>query len=174
MKRILLFILPILIIITIALIGFGIFQVKSEEAKLLDDLMRKAKAVAESMELSVKHALVNNNIRDARRLVEKFQKRERLQGCVIYDKDGNVMAITDRFSEWKDKPRPYLKETIAGKNSRGAAFALKQLLNNPQYAKKLGENGREHIKSNFLITRHLRDYMLLFLSLYHTEDLVYL
>lgn len=56
----------------------------------------------------------------------------------------------------------------------GAAFALKQLLNNPQYAKKLGENGREHIKSNFLITRHLRDYMLLFLSLYHTEDLVYL
>lgn len=56
----------------------------------------------------------------------------------------------------------------------GAAFELKQLLNNPRYAKKLGENGREHIKNNFLITRHLRDYMLLFLSLYHTEDIVYL
>ena len=56
----------------------------------------------------------------------------------------------------------------------GAAFALKQLLNNPEYAKKLGENGHEHIKNNFLITRHLRDYMLLFLSLYHDEDIVYL
>jgi len=56
----------------------------------------------------------------------------------------------------------------------GAAFALKQLLNNPEYAKKLGENGHEHIKNNFLITRHLRDYMLLFLSLYHGEDIVYL
>ena len=56
----------------------------------------------------------------------------------------------------------------------GAAFAIKQFLNNPEYAKKLGENGREHIRNNFLITRHLRDYMLLFLSLYHPEDIVYL
>jgi trehalose synthase len=56
----------------------------------------------------------------------------------------------------------------------GAAFALKQMLNSPEYAKKLGENGREHIRNNFLLTRHLRDYMLLFLSLYHSEDLVYL
>ncbi len=54
----------------------------------------------------------------------------------------------------------------------GAAFAVKQLLNSPQYAKKLGENGREHIRNNFLLTRHIRDYMLLFLSLYHTENVV--
>ena len=54
----------------------------------------------------------------------------------------------------------------------GASFAIKQLLSSPAYAKKLGENGREHIKNNFLITRHLKDYMLLFLSLYHPEDIV--
>ncbi len=56
----------------------------------------------------------------------------------------------------------------------GAAFAIKQLLNSLEYAQKLGENGREHIRNNFLLTRHLRDYMLLFLSLYHKEDIVYL
>ena len=56
----------------------------------------------------------------------------------------------------------------------GAAFAIKQLLNSPEYAQRLGENGREHIKNNFLLTRHLKDYMLLFLSLYHQEDIVYL
>ncbi|MFA5500484.1 MAG: glycosyltransferase [Candidatus Omnitrophota bacterium] len=56
----------------------------------------------------------------------------------------------------------------------GAAFAIKQLLNSPKYAKKLGENGHEHIKNNFLVTRHLRDYMLLFLSLYYSEDTIYL
>jgi trehalose synthase len=54
----------------------------------------------------------------------------------------------------------------------GAAFALKQLLNTPSYAKRLGENGREHVRRNFLLTRHLKDYMLLFLALYHGEDLV--
>lgn len=57
---------------------------------------------------------------------------------------------------------------------QGAAFAIKQLLNSPDYARKLGENGREHIRNNFLITRHLRDYVLLFLSLYYKEDIVYL
>ncbi|MCK9432194.1 MAG: glycosyltransferase [Candidatus Omnitrophica bacterium] len=56
----------------------------------------------------------------------------------------------------------------------GAAFAVKQLLNSPEYARKLGENGRENIRNNFLLTRHLREYMLLFLSLFHGEDVIYL
>ena len=56
----------------------------------------------------------------------------------------------------------------------GASFAIKQLLNSQEYANKLGENGREHIRNNFLLTRHLKEYMLLFLSLYHTEDVVHL
>jgi trehalose synthase len=57
----------------------------------------------------------------------------------------------------------------------GTAFALKQLLQSPAYAKSLGENGREHVRKNFLITRHLRDYLLLFHSLSHKgEPVVYL
>ncbi|MFA5148544.1 MAG: glycosyltransferase [Candidatus Omnitrophota bacterium] len=56
----------------------------------------------------------------------------------------------------------------------GASFAVKQLLNSPEYARRLGENGKEHVRNNFLITRHLKEYMLLFLSLYHPEDVVYL
>ena len=56
----------------------------------------------------------------------------------------------------------------------GASFAVKQLLSSPDYARRLGENGKEHVRNNFLITRHLKEYMLLFLSLYHTEDIVYL
>ncbi len=54
----------------------------------------------------------------------------------------------------------------------GAAFALKQLLNSPSYARTLGERGREHVRNNFLLTRHLKEYLLLFLSLYHSDDIV--
>jgi trehalose synthase len=54
----------------------------------------------------------------------------------------------------------------------GTAYWIKQLLNEPDYAKKLGTNGREHIMYNFLITRHIRDYLLLFLSLYERDDIV--
>ncbi|KAB2820445.1 MAG: glycosyltransferase, partial [Candidatus Dadabacteria bacterium] len=56
----------------------------------------------------------------------------------------------------------------------GAALAIKQLLQNPPYARRLGENGKEHVRQNFLLTRHLRDYLLLFLSLYSAEDIIYL
>lgn len=54
----------------------------------------------------------------------------------------------------------------------GTVYYLKQLLNDPDYAGRLGTNGREHIKNNFLITRHIRDYILLFLSFYYTDDVV--
>jgi trehalose synthase len=54
----------------------------------------------------------------------------------------------------------------------GTAYWIKQLINEPEYAKKLGANGKEHIHSNFLITRHIRDYLLLFLSLYDQKDII--
>lgn len=56
----------------------------------------------------------------------------------------------------------------------GAAHYVKQLLHSPDYAKKLGENGKAHIKQNFLLTRNLKEWLLLFLALEHQEDIVYL
>ncbi len=45
----------------------------------------------------------------------------------------------------------------------GTAFWIKQLLAAPDFARKLGENGHNHVRQNFLLTRHLRDYLLAFL-----------
>jgi len=56
----------------------------------------------------------------------------------------------------------------------GTAYWIKQLVNEPAYARTLGINGREHIRHNFLITRHIRDYLLLFLSLFHKDPVVYM
>jgi trehalose synthase len=56
----------------------------------------------------------------------------------------------------------------------GTAYWIKQLLNEPEYAQGLGANGREHVRNNFLITRHIRDYLLLFLSLWKKKDIVFL
>jgi len=99
-------------------------------------------------------------------------------------KEGFGLTVTEAL--WKAKPVVasnvggiplQIKHKYSGllcHSIEGAAFAIKQLLNSPEYAQKLGENGQEHIRNNFLLTRHLRDYILLFLSLYHTEDIVYL
>jgi len=119
MRRVLLFILPILIIVSVAFTLFGFFQTRLEEEKLTDDLKRKARTVAESMELSVKHVLLGNDLKNANYLAEKFETRERLQGCAIYDKDGNIIALTKRFADWKEKVKPYIKDIIANKTPRG-------------------------------------------------------
>ncbi|HVO25021.1 MAG TPA: hypothetical protein VMW56_15470 [Candidatus Margulisiibacteriota bacterium] len=46
------------------------------------------------------------------------------------------------------------------------------LLNAPDYARRLGENGREHVRTNFLLTHRMRDYLLLFLFLQHQDQRV--
>jgi trehalose synthase len=47
----------------------------------------------------------------------------------------------------------------------GAAYQIRFLLSNPSIAVRLGVNGHEHVKENFLITRNLKRYLLLFLTL---------
>lgn len=120
MKRILLFILPILLIVAIGFTIFGVMQIRFTQDRLMDDLKKKAKAIDETLEFSARGVIINNDLKSANRLVESFQKRERLQGCVIYDKDGNILAITERISDWKEKEKPYLLDVLADKTPRGS------------------------------------------------------
>ncbi|MFC1512494.1 glycosyltransferase [bacterium] len=99
-------------------------------------------------------------------------------------KEGFGLTVTEAL--WKGKPvvashvggiALQVKHKYSGMlcySPEGAAFAIKQILNSPEYARKLGENGKEHVKNNFLITRHIRDYLLLCLGIYNKEGIVHL
>ena len=39
---------------------------------------------------------------------------------MVYDKDGKILAITERIADWKDKEKIYLAEVAANKAPRGA------------------------------------------------------
>ncbi len=49
----------------------------------------------------------------------------------------------------------------------GAAFRIRQLLNNPDMSRRMGEQAREHVRHNFLITRQVRDYLAVWYALLH-------
>jgi trehalose synthase len=99
-------------------------------------------------------------------------------------KEGFGLTVAEAL--WKEKPviagavggiPLQIKHQYSGILSYsidGTAYYLKQLLNEPRYAKELGINGKENIKENFLITRHTRDYLLLFLYLLNQKDINYL
>jgi trehalose synthase len=57
----------------------------------------------------------------------------------------------------------------------GAANRIIQLLGDRRLRERLGENGHQHVKQNFLLTRHVKDYLLTTLALDHPkESVVYL
>mgnify|MGYP000014156991 CR=1 FL=1 len=47
----------------------------------------------------------------------------------------------------------------------GCAFQIRYLLSNPAVMQRLGENGHEHVKANFLITSSIKSYLVLFILL---------
>ncbi|UCE02983.1 MAG: glycosyltransferase [Candidatus Latescibacterota bacterium] len=51
----------------------------------------------------------------------------------------------------------------------GAAYQIRNLLTNPGLARRLGECGHDRVRDEFLITRHLKRYLLLFLALSNAE-----
>jgi len=97
-------------------------------------------------------------------------------------KEGFGLTVSEGL--WKSKP--VIASAVGGiplqvthkysgiltHSTEGTAYWLKQLLQSPEYSKHLGENGKEHVRNNFLLTRHLRDYLLLFLSLEHEGESV--
>ncbi|MDZ7839020.1 MAG: glycosyltransferase [Actinomycetota bacterium] len=56
----------------------------------------------------------------------------------------------------------------------GAAYRIRYLINRPRVRKQMGKAARDYVVSNFLITRHLRDYLALFYVLYNiNQSIIY-
>jgi len=86
-------------------------------------------------------------------------------------REGFGLTVTEAL--WKGKP------TIAGAvggipnqiihkltgalvhSVDGCAYQMRYLLTHPDFAKQLGQNGREHVKENFLMTTNVRRWLLL-------------
>src|SRR5580765_3706488 len=95
-------------------------------------------------------------------------------------KEGFGLTVTEAL--WKGKP------TIAGAvggipnqimhkltgvlvhSVEGCAYQIRYLLTHPDFAKQLGENGREHVRENFLMTTNAKRWLLLFRILERTKS----
>lgn len=98
-------------------------------------------------------------------------------------KEGFGLTVSEAL--WKRKPviggavggiRLQVIDGVTGflvHSPEGAAQRADQLLRDPAMRKQMGENGHYHVKQNFLLTRHVKDYMLVMLALEHPgEDVV--
>ncbi len=60
-------------------------------------------------------------------------------------------------------------------SNEGTAYRIRQLLVNPEMARKMGAAGREHVRMNFLITKDIKSYLALCLAMEKKgESVIYL
>jgi trehalose synthase len=98
---------------------------------------------------------------------------QRAAAVVIQKSTREGFGLTVTEAMWKGKPvvggqaGGITTQVLYGltgylvKSIEGAAFRLRNLLENPALAEQMGREGREHVRRNFLITRSLRDYLAL-------------
>ncbi len=90
-------------------------------------------------------------------------------------KEGFGLTVTEAM--WKGKPvigsavggivlqvRDYNTGFLVN-SPEGCAFRIRYLLNRPEMAKRMGKMGQEFVRSHFLITRTIRDYLTLLILL---------
>ncbi len=98
-------------------------------------------------------------------------------------KEGFGLTVAEAL--WKRKPviggavggiKTQIIDGVTGflvHSPEGAASRVRQLLDDPELCERMGENGYQHVKQNFLLTRHVKDYLLVMLALEHPgEDIV--
>ena len=94
-------------------------------------------------------------------------------------KEGFGLTVTEAL--WKRRPviggavggiKQQILNGVTGflvHSPEGAANRAVELLGNTQLRQAIGDNGHQHVKENFLTTRHVRDYLLMILAMEHRE-----
>jgi len=95
-------------------------------------------------------------------------------------REGFGLTVTEAL--WKKKPviggdvggiRLQVLNGITGylvHSPEGAALRALQLLAEPELRRRMGENGYQHVKQNFLLTRDVKDHLLVVMALAHPDE----
>jgi alpha,alpha-trehalose-phosphate synthase [UDP-forming] len=88
------------LVIGISLVTFFISrnQVRSEKRGLRADLERRAEILAESLGEIVEPAVEHGSHVQLRRIVDRFEDRQRLAGVIVYNPDGDILAESSTLS----------------------------------------------------------------------------
>ncbi len=116
---------------------------------------------------------------DAARTINALQ---RAADIIIQKSTKEGFGLTVSEGLWKEKPviggnvGGIRKQIINGRSGflvntpEGAAFRMRYLLQNRKKMQEMGRVGKEYVRENFLITRHLREYLTLIYSLYFQKS----
>ena len=93
---------------------YGSYQVQKERRNLRNDLSQRSAALAKNLQDNLESAPDRTKDRRLARLVERHGQREHLLGAAVYDKSGEMVAITPGLS-----PTFVLQPPVAAQAAKG-------------------------------------------------------
>ena len=92
--------LIVALVVTVAVVAAGsaYFHAQQESSRLNEEIERRSRLLAESLQESVQPLLQQGSSTNLQRLVEKFGNRERVTGLAVYDAKGQALAVTEKLA----------------------------------------------------------------------------
>jgi trehalose 6-phosphate synthase len=109
-------IVSLIVGITLVSLGFSYYEVLGEKRALRSDLDRRAEVLSESLVGNVERSWNpgHDKDRELQQLVQRFRNREHLLGVAIYDRDGELVAITPELRDALARSPSPVTEAING------------------------------------------------------------
>jgi len=117
-------IVSLVFIVGLVAVGFSSYQVRAEKMRLTAELERRAIILAESLQESVIPLIASNSLLRLNRLVERFGNRERLRGVAVYDRQGNILAVTPDLASKIPQPLPPAVKSTAENQPVGSLMRI--------------------------------------------------
>ncbi len=94
MKISLRLIVSLVVVLTAAIALFTLGQTRQESERSANELLRRAQLLGESLQETTTPALISQNTTALKRIVDRFNNRERLAGVAVFDAVGVPLAAT--------------------------------------------------------------------------------
>jgi len=91
-------IVSLIVGITLVSLSFSYYEALGEKRALSRDLERRAEVLGESLAGNVERDLEKDSAQDLQRIVRNFGNREHLSGLAIYDRQGDLLAVTPELA----------------------------------------------------------------------------
>lgn len=106
MKVALRFIFSLIAIVVLVAFSFSLWQARQEEARLENELDKRANIIADSLKLSVEPLLLSDDTKYLQRIVDRFSNREKLVGIAVHDiRENLILASTDLQPKLQENPK---------------------------------------------------------------------
>jgi len=143
-------IISLIVGITLVSLLFSYYEVRAVKATYRQDLQHNVESSTKTLSDSVESRITRGSHRELQRIVDRFGTPEHLSGVAIYDKNGNLLAVTQQLSSRQSNLSKLAEQAVAANQTVGG---FPRWDNRAVYVSALPLHDQEAIVGSMVIVR---------------------